>query len=71
MKWQKSKYRIGCVSTRSGLLRALGYYAQHNCYILWHLLRALGYYAQIAVIHEFIKLKFSIFKILSKILFSI
>ena len=22
------------VTTRSGLLRALGYYAQHNCYIL-------------------------------------
>ena len=25
------EYRIGCVSTRFGLLRALGYYAQHIC----------------------------------------
>ena len=24
------EYRIGCVSTRSGFLRALGFYAQHN-----------------------------------------
>ena len=24
-------YRIGCVSTRFGLLHALAYYAQHNC----------------------------------------
>ena len=45
------KYRIGCVSTRFGLLRALGYNA--------HLI----------VIYDFIKLKYSIFKILFKIIF--
>ena len=27
---QIGMYRIGCVSTRSGFLRALGYYAQHT-----------------------------------------
>ena len=58
-------------------LRALGYYAlwviTRSIIVtsLWHLQRALGYYAQIAIIFKFIKLKYSIFKILFKFIFSI
>ena len=35
-------YRIGCVSTRFGLLRALGYYAQHNCDFVLPLITRFG-----------------------------
>ena len=58
-------------------LRALGYYAlwviTRSIIVtsLWHLQRALGYYAQIAIVFKFIKLKYSIFKILFKFIFSI
>ena len=44
----EKKYRIGCVSTRFGLLHALAYYAQHNCDFImtinmrFGLLRAFG-----------------------------
>ena len=44
----RNEYRIGCVSTRFGLLHALAYYAQHNCDFImtinmrFGLLRAFG-----------------------------
>ena len=47
-KIRNHQYRIGCVSTRFGLLHALAYYAQHNCDFImtinmrFGLLRAFG-----------------------------
>ena len=37
--------------------------------LFYHLLRPLGYYTHIVVIYDFIKLKYSIFKILFRIIF--
>ena len=56
-------------------LRALGYYAlwvitrSIIVTLCYHLLRALGYNAHLVVIYDFIKLKYSILKILFKIIF--
>ena len=56
-------------------LRALGYYAlwvitrSIIVTLCYHLLRALGYNAHLVVIYDFIKLKYSIFKIFFKIIF--
>ena len=56
-------------------LRALGYYAHWVITrsiivtLYYHLLRALGYYAQIVEIYDFIKTKYSKFKILFRIIF--
>ena len=38
----KTNYRIGCVSTRFGLLHALAYYAQHNCDFIMTLTTRFG-----------------------------
>ena len=56
-------------------LHALGYYALWAITrsiivtLCYHLLRALGYNAHLVVIYDFIKLKYSILKILFKIIF--
>ena len=56
-------------------LRALGYYTLwvitriRIVTLCYHLVRALGYNAHLVVIYDFIKLKYSIFKIFFKIIF--
>ena len=72
---QKNQWNYTTVSVV--FQRALGYYmlwvitCSKLVTLFYHLLRTLGYYAHIVVIYDFIKLKYSIFKILFRIIFEL